>query len=110
VIQGWQKRQPKSVICIDTYEVRRIWQIGTILAKVNQQLLMHQLAVMSIGWAMFLHLLLDGVHHNPFFLLLTIVLTFFLVFSYFFLGPDFTHSYPIHLPTLIKTVPTLVPY
>jgi len=57
------------------------------------------------------HLTLDGVHHSPF--LLTIDdCTFFLGFilGCFFPGSNLTHSYPIHLPTLISIVPTLVPY
>jgi len=35
--------------------------------RVNQQPPMHQLAILSIGWAPFFHLALDTVHHNPFF-------------------------------------------
>jgi len=34
-------------------------------ARVNQQPPMHQLAVMSIGWATFFHSVPDGVHHTP---------------------------------------------
>jgi len=36
------------------------------LAKVNQQPPMHQLAVLSTGWAAFFHTTSSGVHHNPF--------------------------------------------
>ncbi len=35
---------------------------------------------------------------------------FVFVLGYFFPGPDFTHSYPTHLPTFINIVPTLVLY
>jgi hypothetical protein len=80
-------------------------------AKVNQQPLMHQLVVLSIGWATFCHSTLDGVHHNPF--LFTVDHCIFFggfVFGCFFLGPNLTHSYPIHLLTLISIVPSLVPY
>jgi hypothetical protein len=64
---------------------------------------------------------LDGLHffiqHKMgfitvhFFSVLTMVL-FLLGFAFncFFLGPNLTHSYPIHLPTFINIVPTLVPY
>ncbi len=34
-------------------------------AKVNQQP-MHQLVVLSTGWAAFFHSTSDGVHHSPF--------------------------------------------
>ncbi len=41
-------------------------------------------------------------------------LYFFFLFSFLFLaifpGPDLTHSYPAHFPTLISIAPTLVPY
>jgi hypothetical protein len=72
---------------------------------------MHQLAVMSSGRAAYFHSMLDGVHHSTF-LFAADYYTFFwgFVLGYFFLEPDFTHSYPIHLPTLISFVPTLVPY
>ncbi len=45
-----------------------------------------------------------------FFLLLTIVLFFFFLFLAVFPGPDLTHTYPVHFPTLISIAPTLVPY
>jgi hypothetical protein len=45
-----------------------------------------------------------------FFLLLTTVLNLFFVFDYFFLGPNLTHNYLTHFPTLISNVLTLVPY
>jgi hypothetical protein len=34
----------------------------------------------------------------------------FLVLDRFSPGPDLTHNYPTHFPTLISTAPTLVPY
>ncbi len=72
---------------------------------------MHQLAVLSTGWGVFFHLTSDGVHHNPFFFLLTAVVFFWgFVLGYFFSEPDLTHRYPTRLPTLISIVPTLVPY
>jgi hypothetical protein len=47
----------------------------------NQQPPMHQLAVLATGWAVFFHLVPNGVHHNPFvFLLLTTI--FFFLFSF----------------------------
>jgi hypothetical protein len=76
-------------------------------AKVNQQPPMQQLAILSTKWAAIFHSTLDGVHHNPFFLLLTIVFFFGGVLGYFFLGPDLTQNYPLHFPTLISIAPTL---
>jgi hypothetical protein len=46
------------------------------MARVNQQPPMHQLAVLSTGWVAFFHSVSDGVHHSPFFLLLTHVFLF----------------------------------
>jgi hypothetical protein len=43
-------------------------------------------------------------------LLLTTVLFFLFLFLAVFPGPDLTHSYPAHFPTLISIAPTLVPY
>jgi hypothetical protein len=37
-------------------------------ARVNQQPPMHQLAVLSTGWAAYFHLASDGVHHSSFIL------------------------------------------
>ncbi len=37
-------------------------------------------------------------------------LCFFFFFLAVFPGPDLTHSYPAHFPTLISIAPTLVPY
>jgi hypothetical protein len=34
--------------------------------KVNQQPPMHQLVILSIGWAAFFHSVSNGVHHTPF--------------------------------------------
>ncbi len=82
-------------------------------AKVNQQPPMHQLVVLSTRWATFFHLALDGVHHNPFFLVIdhyTLIYFIFLFCGRFSLGPNLTPSYPTHFPTLINTTPTLVPY
>jgi hypothetical protein len=82
-------------------------------ARVNQQPPMQQLAVLSTGWAAFFHSAPDGVHHSPFFVLLTIVLLFsfsFFLCGHFPPGLDLTPSYPAHFPTLISTAPTLVPY
>jgi hypothetical protein len=54
----------------------------------------------------------DGVHHGPFFFLLTIV--FFILFYFgswpFFPKTNLTHSYPAHFPTIISIAPTLLPY
>ncbi len=81
------------------------------MAIMNQQPLMHQLAILSTRWPAFFHSTLNGVHHSPF---------FFIVDHCTFLGgfvlgcfsprPDLTHNYPTHLPTLISIVPTLIPY
>jgi len=80
-------------------------------AKVNHQPPMHQSVILSIGWATFCHSTLNGVHHNPFLFTADHCIFFGgFVIGYFFLGPDLTHSYPIHLLTLINIIPTLVPY
>ncbi len=82
-------------------------------ARVNQQPPMHQLVVLSTGWAPFFYSASDGVllqsisclfagDHCTFF--------FWFVLGCFFLGPNLTHRYPTHLPTLLNIVPTLVPY
>jgi len=75
---------------------------------------MHQLVVLSIGWVTFSHLALNGVHHYPFLFAtnhcIFFIFLFFFGFGRFSLGLDLTHSYPTHLPTLISTAPTLVPY
>jgi hypothetical protein len=105
----------------------------------NQHPLIHQLVILSIGWAMYLHLVIDLVliGHGElvatnaptwsfslffiwcqmgfiiihFFLLLIIVLNYyFWVFGHFSLWLDFTYSYLIHLRTTPSTTPTLVPY
>jgi hypothetical protein len=36
------------------------------MVRVNQQPPMHQLAILSSGWAAFFHSTPDGVHHNLF--------------------------------------------
>ncbi len=87
------------------------WKLHT--ARVNQHPPMHQLAVLSTGWAVFFHSAPDGVHHSPFFFFFAAdhcTSFFFLFFDHFSLGLDLTHSYLTHLPTLISTAPTLVPY
>jgi hypothetical protein len=70
---------------------------------------MHQLAVQSIGWAMFFHSTLDGVYHSSFFFVNHYIILY-LILDCFSVGPNFIHSYLTHLLTLINTTPTLVPY
>jgi len=84
----------------------------TNLGRVNQQPPMHQLAVLSTGWAAFFHSAPDGVHHNPFFFWLLIIVFFYFIWfvTVFSPGPDLTHSYLVHFPTLVSITPTLVPY
>ncbi len=65
---------------------------------------------------------LDGLHFFirrrmgfisvHFFLLLITVLFFLFLFLFLsvFPGPDLTHTYPAHFPTLVSIAPTLVPY
>jgi hypothetical protein len=55
-------------------------------AIMNQHPLMHQLVVLSIGWAMFFHLAADGVHHNPFLFVADHCIYFF-VLGHFSLRP-----------------------
>jgi hypothetical protein len=81
------------------------------IAKVNQQPPMHQLVILSIGWVAFFHSTPNGVHHSPFLFVVDHYIILYLFFlGCFFLGSDLIHSYPIHLPTFISIVPTLVPY
>jgi hypothetical protein len=102
------------------------YQLGTSLdyfhmARVNQQPPMHQLAVLSTGWAAFFHSAPDGVHHSRFFLAADHC-TSFLSFFFWILAvfpldltlhiatlPTFLPS-QAHFPTFISTAPTLVPY
>jgi hypothetical protein len=57
-------------------------------ARVNQQPPMHQVAVLSTGWAAFFHSAPDGVHHSPFFFAADHY-TFFLFFFWVTLRPFF---------------------
>jgi hypothetical protein len=108
----------KSILAVPYF------QVGTLItatpavlsmwARVNQQPPMHQLAVLSTGWAAVPFDFRWGSSQSisfGFFLLLIAVFSFWgFVFGWFFLGFDLTHSYPTHLPTLISIVPTLVLY
>ncbi len=78
----------------------------------NQQPLMHQLGVLSTGCLAFFHSAPDGVHHSPFLFAADHCTFFFLFFLILgrFSGPDLTHTYLVHFPTLISIAPTLVPY
>jgi len=79
---------------------------------VNQHPPMHQLVVLSTGWVAFFHSAPDGVHHSQFLFDVDHCTFFFFFFLFFaiFPGPDLTHNYPAHFPTLISIAPTLVPY
>jgi hypothetical protein len=81
------------------------------MGRMNQQPPMHQLAVLSTRWVAFFHSAPDGVHHSRF-LFAADHCTFFCFFLFLavFPGPDLTHSYNVHFPTLISIAPTLVPY
>jgi hypothetical protein len=60
--------------------------------RVNKQSSMHQLAVLSTGWAVFFHSMSDGVHHSQFFFTVDHFFFFFgFVLGYFFPGSDLTH-------------------
>ncbi len=77
------------------------------MAIVNQKPPMHQLAVLSTGWVAFFHSALDGVHHSLAICFVDRCIFFFLLdLGCFPLGPNLTHSYTTHFPTLIKTTPT----
>jgi hypothetical protein len=69
-------------------------------ARVNQQPPMHQLVVLSIGWVAFFHSAPNGVHHNPFFLLLTTI-----PFSFFW----FLVVFPLDLTSYIVTLFIFLP-
>ncbi len=74
---------------------------------------MHQLVVLSSGWAAFFHSTQDGVHHTPFFFAtdhcIFIIIIIFLC-GHFSPGPDLPPRYPAHFFTLLNIAPTLVPY
>jgi hypothetical protein len=80
-----------------------------MVAKVNQQPPMHQLAILSTGCLVFFHSAPDGVSDSPF-LFVANHCTFFFRFLVVFPGPNLTHSYHAHFSTFISTAPTLVPY
>ncbi len=80
--------------------VKWLLVVGNCLwAKVNQQPPMHQLVVLSIGWATFFHSAPDGVHHNFFFCYWPMYLFFFVFFYFAAIFPlhlDLTPSYIDH--------------
>jgi hypothetical protein len=81
-----------------------------LVARVNQQPPMHQLVVLSTGWAAFFHLTSNGVHHSPLpFAADHYTFIFWGLFFVVFSGPNLTHSYPAHFFTFINIVSTLVP-
>jgi len=70
---------------------------------------MHQLAILSTGWAVGFHSMPDGVHHSPF-LFATDQCIFILFFWFLAIFPLDLTCHPVHFPTLISTTSTLVPY
>ncbi len=61
--------------------------LGLVVFKsvtMNQQPLIHPLAVLSTRWAMFFHLTSHGVHHSPFLFATDHCTSFFLVCSWLF--------------------------
>jgi hypothetical protein len=71
---------------------------------------MHQLAILSPGWAVFFHSASDEVHHSLVLFAIDLLVYFGFVLSCFCLGPDLTHSYSTHFPTHIILYQPLVPY
>jgi len=64
-----------------------------------------------VGCVFFICLQMGFITVHFFLLLITVFWCWFIYFfDHFFSGPDLTHSYPIHLPTFISTVPILVSY
>jgi hypothetical protein len=72
-------------------------------ARVNQQPPMHQLAVLSNGWAAFFHLALDGFHHSPF-LFATDHCIYYYYYYFWFLA-----LFPLDLTSNIATLLTFLP-
>jgi len=71
------------------------------VARVNQQPPMHQLVVVSTGWAAIFHLVSDGVHHITF--------HFFADHCpFFFLG--FLVIFPLDIISRIVTLLTFLPW
>jgi len=78
---------------------------------VNQKPPMHQLAILSTGWAVFFRLTSNVFIQSISLFAVDHCTSFFFFFSWpFSFGLDFTHSYPTHLPIFISTAPTLTPY
>jgi hypothetical protein len=59
---------------------------------VNRQPPMHQLAILSTGWAAFFHSTSDGVRHSPFLLADDHCTFFFWVYSWLFFSWTWPHT------------------
>jgi hypothetical protein len=71
-------------------------------AKVNQQPPMHQLAVLSTGWAAFFHSVPDGVHHSPFLFVVDHCTFFFFGLFFIIFSLDLTS----HITTPLTFLPS----
>jgi hypothetical protein len=71
--------------------------------RVNQQPLMHQLAVLSTGWVAFFHSALDGVHRSPFLFAVDRCTFFFFFFWFLAVSPLYLTS---HIATLLTFLPS----
>jgi hypothetical protein len=78
-------------------------------SSVNQQPPMHQLAVLSTGWAAFFHSAPDEVHQSQF-LFAADHCSFSFFFGFLAVFPLDLTCHPAHSPTPISTTPTLVPH
>ncbi len=75
-------------------------------ARVNQQPRMHQLAILSTGWAVLFHSTSDEVHHSPFLSLLIGVFFFFLGLFLVIFSLDLTS----HIATLLTFILSKILY
>ncbi len=71
-------------------------------ARVNQQPPMHQLAVLSTGWAVFFHSASDGVYHDPFLFAADHCIFLFRVCFWLLFSLDLTS----HIATLLTFLPS----
>jgi hypothetical protein len=75
------------------------------MARVNQQLVMHQLAFLSTRWVTFFHSMSNGVHCNPF---LFTINHYIIIFGLFLVV--FSIDLTSHIATLFTFLPSYVLY
>jgi len=71
---------------------------------------MHQLVVLSTGWAVVFYSTLDGVHHNPFIFVVDHYIFFWFLTTFHLDLMSHIASLFTFVPIFISITPTLVPY